>query len=77
MFDNARLVDRIERSIEDDPTCAVCHAPTVVRDRAGRLWLECSTTPEDEPIGLRARFAAAFSLHPRQLIVDLTEDLAA
>jgi hypothetical protein len=77
MFDHAHLVDRIEQSIEDAPTCSLCHAPTVIRDRAGRLWLECSATPEDEPIGLRARFAAAFMSHPRQLILDLTEDLAA
>jgi len=77
MFDHARLVDRIEQSVEDDPTCSVCHAPTMIRDRAGRLWLECSATSEDEPVGLRARLAAALRSHPRQLIVDLTEDLAA
>jgi len=77
MFDHAHLIDRIERSIEDDPTCSVCHAPTMIRDRAGRLWLECSATPDDEPIGLRARLAAAFTAHPRRLIVDLSEDLAA
>ena len=77
MFDHAHLVDRIERSIEDDPYCSFCHAPTVIRDRSGRLWLECSAAPEDEPSGLRARFTAAFMRHPRRLIVDLTLNLAA
>lgn len=77
MFDHAHLIDRIERSIEDDPYCSICHAPTVIRERAGRLWLECSATPEDEPLGIRARFAAVFMSHPRHLIMDLTEDLAA
>lgn len=77
MFDHAHLVDRIERSLKDDPSCPLCHAPTVIRDRAGGLWLECSATPADEPISLRARFAAAFLPHPRRLVVDLCEDLAA
>jgi hypothetical protein len=77
MFDHAHLIDRIERSIEEEPTCPVCHAPTVVRDRAGRLWLECSSTPVDEPVGLRGRLAAALKPHPRHLVLDLTEGLAA
>ncbi len=77
MFDHARLIDRIERSLVDTPYCSVCHAPTAIRDRDGRLWLECSTTPVDEPTGVLARLGAALMPHPRQLVLDLTEDLAA
>jgi hypothetical protein len=77
MFDHATLIDRIERSIDTDPFCPICHAPTTVRDRDGDLWLECSSTPEAAPSGLRARLEAALLPHPRRRIVDLAEDLAA
>jgi hypothetical protein len=77
MFDHAHLIDRIERSIDADPICPVCHAPMTVRDRYGALWLECSSTPEAGPSGLRERLEAALVPHPRRRIVDLTEDLAA
>ena len=40
MFDHANLIDLIERSIDDDPFCSVCHASMTIRDRGGRLWLE-------------------------------------
>jgi hypothetical protein len=77
MFDHAHLVDRIERSIDTDPFCPVCHAPTTIRDRDGRLWLECSSTPAGAPSGLRERVEAALLPHPRRLIVDRVEQLAA
>ena len=77
MFDHAHLVDRIERSIDTDPTCSTCHAPTTIRERGGRLWLECSSTPEDGPTSLLERLEAAFLPHPRRLIVDTLEELAA
>ncbi len=77
MFDNAHLIDRLERSIEADPICPVCHAPTTIRERGGRLWLDCSATPEGGPTGLRERLEAVLLPHPRRLIVDRLEDLAA
>jgi hypothetical protein len=77
MSDRAHLVDLIERSIEDRPYCDACHAPTTIRDRGGRLWLECSATPADEPSGLVARLGAALVPHPRHLVVDLNEEVAA
>lgn len=77
MFDHAHLIDRIEQSIASDPFCPVCHAPTVIRDRGGHLWLECSATPPNEPTSLVARLGAALMPHPRRLILDLNEDLAA
>ena len=47
MFDNARMLDLIERTLDADPTCSVCGAPTDVRDHDGRLWLECSSAPTE------------------------------
>jgi ribosomal protein L37AE/L43A len=77
MFDHAHYIDRIERSIDADPFCPVCHARTTIRERDGGLWLECSSTPEDAPAGLRERLQAVLMPHPRRLIVDSAEGLAA
>jgi hypothetical protein len=77
MFDDSRMLDLIERSIDADPTCSVCGAPTDVRDHDGRLWLECSSASTEPPSGLLARLEAAILLHPRRLIVDLREPRAA
>jgi ssDNA-binding Zn-finger/Zn-ribbon topoisomerase 1 len=77
MFDNARMLDLIERTLDADPVCPVCGAPTDVREHDGRLWIECSSAPTDEPSGLIARLEAALRAHPRRLIVDLGEGLAA
>jgi hypothetical protein len=77
MFDNARMLDLIERTLDADPVCPVCGAPTDVRDHDGRLWIECSSAPTDEPSGLIARLGAVVLAHPRRLIVDLREDIAA
>lgn len=77
MFDHAHIIDLIERAMDSDPFCPVCHAPTTIRDHDGRLWLECSATPAETPDGLLARLGAALLPHPRRLILDLTEDQAA
>jgi hypothetical protein len=70
MFDHALTLDRIERALDINPFCPVCDAPTVIRDRDGRLWLECSATPAHAPTGFLARLSAAIAPHPRQLITD-------
>ena len=77
MFDNARVLDLIERTLDTDPFCPVCGAPTDVRDHDGRLWLECSSAATESPSGLIARLEAALLPHPRRLILDLREGLAA
>jgi hypothetical protein len=77
MFDDSRMLDLIERSIDADPTCSVCGAPTDVSDHDGRLWLECSSASTEPPSGLLARLEAAILPHPRRLIVDLREPRAA
>ena len=77
MFTNAHVLDLIEQTLDRDPACALCGAPTDIRDRDGRLWLECSSTPLETPTGLLARIGVALQPHPRRLLVDLREDVAA
>jgi hypothetical protein len=77
MFDNARMLDVIERALDAEPTCPVCGAPTDVRDHDGRLWLECSSASSDPPNGIVARLGAAILPHPRRLLIDLREPRAA
>ena len=40
MFDNAQMLEFIERSLASDPFCSVCGAPTTIEDDHGRLWLD-------------------------------------
>jgi hypothetical protein len=75
MFDNARMLDVLERTLDRDPFCPVCSAPTAIEDDGGRLWLVCSATAN--PTGFLGRLGAAFLPHPRRLVLDLTEYLAA
>ena len=75
MFDNARMLDLIERAFDDDPYCPVCGAPTTVEDDDGRLWLVCSAAAK--PDGVIGRIGAVILPHERRLLVDLSEGLAA
>jgi hypothetical protein len=77
MFDDARLLDLIERTIDTHRFCRLCNAPNDIRDHDGLLWLECSTTPITPPTRFMTRLGAALSPHPRLLIADLREDPAA
>ncbi len=77
MLDTTRTLDRIERALDTDPFCPVCDAPTVIRQRGGHLWLECSTTAEVAPDGLVARIGAVVTRHPSRIVADLTELVAA
>ena len=77
MFAKAQMLDLIEQTLEHDPRCTLCNAPTDIRDRDGRLWLECSTTPIDIPTRFLERLGGALLPHPRRLVLDLREDLAA
>ena len=76
MLHHAQTLDLIERTLDHEPYCPLCNAPTDIRDRGGRLWLECSSTPIEPPTGLLARLGAALLPHPRRLVLDLREDLA-
>lgn len=75
MFDNAQMLDLVERALDHDPFCPVCGAPTTIEDDDGRLLLVCSAT--EAPTGVLGRLSAAVLPHERQLVVDLREYVAA
>jgi hypothetical protein len=75
MFDNARMLDLIERALDDDRFCPVCSAPTTIEDDDGRLWLVCSAAMG--PATVIGRVSAAVMPHTRRLVVDLSEHIAA
>jgi hypothetical protein len=75
MFDNARMLDFIERALDTDPFCPVCGSPTTIEDDDGRLWLVCSAAMT--PTSVIARISAAVIPHKRRLVVDLSEYAAA
>lgn len=75
MFDNAQMLDLIERALDNQPFCSVCSAPTTIEDDRGRLWLTCSATRE--PAGILARMTHAILPHDRRLVVNLREYVAA
>ena len=71
MFDNARLLDQIERAIDTDPFCPACHAPNTVIEADDSLWIVCSATLE--PDGFLHRLSAAMLPHRRRIVVNLTD----
>lgn len=75
MYENAQLLEMIEHALDSDPFCPTCNAPTTIRDDDGLLWLACSAAAD--ATGLLARIESVLRIHPRHLVVDLTEDLAA
>jgi hypothetical protein len=75
MFDNADMLDLVERTLTEYPYCEVCSAPTTIADDHGRLWLVCSATPPQ--IGILARMSAAVQPHERRLVADLADHRAA
>ena len=74
MNDDLRLVDYIERSIDRDPYCPACGAPTDVRDRNGALVLECSAI--DAPRGRLGRLITALVAHHRVVLLGPEERVA-
>ena len=71
MIDNPRAVDLIERAHDAQPFCR-CGRHTTMRERAGKIWLECSSL--DEPRGgtiARVLSAITAGAHTRELVLDL------
>jgi hypothetical protein len=75
MSDHARMLDLIEHTVDTDPTCPACGAPTTVAERGDHLYLVC--TAAEAADGLLARIEAALVPHVQREIVDLAEALAA
>jgi hypothetical protein len=75
MFDNAAMLDLVERALSESPFCSICSAPTTIEDDHGRLWLVCSATPP--PAGILARMTAVVQPHEHRLVADLAAHAAA
>jgi hypothetical protein len=75
MLDRTSALDLIERAIDTDPYCPVCHAQTMIHDEDGRIFLICSATRE--PHGLLGRVGATLLPHFRRELLDLRPDMAA
>jgi hypothetical protein len=75
MFERNKALDLIERALDTDPFCPVCHAPTVINDEDGVIVLRCSSVTEAH--GFFARMGATLLPHIRREIVDLRAGIAA
>jgi hypothetical protein len=73
MIDSRQAVEMIEQAQTENPFCG-CGAPTIAVGRAGGVWLECHSLQE-RPRGIVSRLVAAFAIHTRELIVDLSPTL--
>lgn len=75
MFERNKALDLIERAIETEPYCPVCHAPTAIEDEDGLITLRCSSVTEAH--GFFARLGATLLPHLRREVVDLRPGIAA
>jgi hypothetical protein len=73
MIDNRQALELIEQAQTDHPFCG-CGQGTLAVGRAGGVWLECRSVG-DQPRGFIRRLVAVFSIHTRELIVDLSPTL--
>ena len=70
MIDQHRALELIEQAQRETLFCD-CGAPVVIVERAGGLWLECSSrSPSAEGRIGRLVSALTATLHTRRLIVD-------
>jgi len=71
MIDNRKAVDLIERAHDAQPFCR-CGRHTTLIERAGRIWLVCSSFVEPrEGTIARALSAITAGTHTRELVLDL------
>jgi hypothetical protein len=71
MIDNRKAIDLIERAHDAQLFCR-CGRHTTMIERAGRIWLVCSSFEEPRE-GIIARVLSAITAgaHTRQLVLDL------
>ena len=71
MIDNRQAVEIIEQAHDAQPFCR-CGRHTTLMDRAGRIWLACSSFEEPRE-GAIARVLSVITAgaHTRELVLDL------
>lgn len=75
MFDRTHALEVIERAMDTDPYCPICHAPTEIRDEDGLIYLHCPVATE--PHDLFGRVGAALHPHLHRVLLDLRPGVAA
>ena len=74
MYDRVTALDIIDRAFAEQPFCAACGAPCVLRNEGDLVILECSETGG---AGLLARIGDLLMPHTRQIAIDLSDGIAA
>ena len=74
MYDRVTALEIIDRAFDDQPYCAACGAPCVLRNEGDLVILECS---EAGGSGLLARIGDFLTPHTRRVAIDLSDGIAA
>lgn len=74
MYDRVTALDIIDRAFDEQPFCATCGAPSVLRNEGERVVLECSELDRN---ALLARIGDFLMPHTRRVVIDLSEGIAA
>lgn len=74
MFDRATTLEIIDKAFDQQRVCVACGAPTVLRSDGGVVILECSDVTRT---GLLARIGDFLMPHTHQIVLDITEQIAA
>ena len=74
MFDRATVLEIIDRAFDEQPFCAVCGAPSILRNEGDRVILECSAPASTAFLG---RIGDFLMPHTRRVVFDLAPGIAA
>jgi hypothetical protein len=74
MYDRVTALEIIDRAFDEQPFCAACGAPSVLRNDGDLVILECS---ESGGTGLLARIGDFVMPHTRRVAIDLSGGIAA
>ena len=74
MYDRATTLGIIDRAFDEQPFCATCGAPSVLRNDGDRVILECSAP---DPTALLARIGDFLMPHTQRVVIDLGAGIAA
>jgi hypothetical protein len=74
MFDRVTALEIIDKAFDRRRFCVACGAPTVLRNDGDVVILECS---ELGGAGILARIGDFLLPHTHQVVIDLSEGIAA
>jgi hypothetical protein len=74
MFDRVTALEIVDTAFDQRRVCVACGAPTVLRSNGGSVTLECSDLRRS---GILARIEAFLMPHTEDIVLDLSEGIAA